>query len=705
MMTIQLLGGATMRGHGVLVTGPPTQRHRLALLALIAASWPQAIGRDRAMALLWPEHDTERARRLLNLAVHVLRRALGEELIVSAGDGLLLDPRGAAVDVHLFRAAVGAEDHDAAAAAWTGPLLDGFHLPESPEFHFWLDERRAELARAYEGALLALAERRRAAGDAQGYVGIRRRLAAADPFSGVHARELMLALEAAGDRAGAIRHAQEHARRLRDDMGLDMDDETTSLLQRLQEQGARGGVRLPRERALPVPLLAVVTGSDAGTPREDRDISEDIRDRIISRLVESAGARVAALDGGALRVLRRGAHQRDPADALVEARARCSGDEIQLRLRVVDAADGVFLLSTQLNGELSQLAALADAAVEAVTHAMSRAATAGALVPVAGAAVEYDIEEARLLCARGQHFCAKRDEAALRRAITCFERAIALTPTHTAAHTGLANTYAILGFYDLMAPREAFSLARQAAHTAHALNPADPNCHASLGYIAKYYDWVSAERELQTAITLDPQFALAHQWLGNYLVVRGEREASIEAMQRAIRLAPHSAIATAAAGWACYFAGDAARAIDYCAEALDLDAHLPMAYAWRGLALQELGRLDEAVAAHRHAASLMPGSAAYRANLAYSLACAGNHDAARTLLRSVTSHDGHGYVPPYEVGKAYLALGDRVRALRMLEAAFRDRSHSMTMLAVDPQLRPLHNDRRFNRLVARVGWA
>ena len=92
MITVQLLGGASLRSGDDPLTGPPTQRHRIALLTLIVASWPLPLSRDRAMALLWPERDLASSRRLLNLAVHVLRAALGECAIASTVDGLLLNP-------------------------------------------------------------------------------------------------------------------------------------------------------------------------------------------------------------------------------------------------------------------------------------------------------------------------------------------------------------------------------------------------------------------------------------------------------------------------------------------------------------------------------------------------------------------------------------------------------------------------------------
>lgn len=92
MITVQLIGGASLRSGNTSINGPPAQCHRIARLTLIVAAWPQPLSRDRAMALLWPERDTAGGRRLLNLAMHVLRGALGQDAITSTGDALLLNP-------------------------------------------------------------------------------------------------------------------------------------------------------------------------------------------------------------------------------------------------------------------------------------------------------------------------------------------------------------------------------------------------------------------------------------------------------------------------------------------------------------------------------------------------------------------------------------------------------------------------------------
>src|SRR5687767_16035455 len=69
MIRVQLLGSACLRSGDTVLGGPPAQRHRIALLALIVDTWPQPLSRDRALALLWPERDDAGGRRLLNLAV------------------------------------------------------------------------------------------------------------------------------------------------------------------------------------------------------------------------------------------------------------------------------------------------------------------------------------------------------------------------------------------------------------------------------------------------------------------------------------------------------------------------------------------------------------------------------------------------------------------------------------------------------------
>ncbi len=90
--------------------------------------------------------------------------------------------------------------------------------------------------------------------------------------------------------------------------------------------------------------------------------------------------------------------------------------------------------------------------------------------------------------------------------------------------------------------------------------------------------------------------------------------------------------------------------------------------------------------------------------LAYAYAEGGEPERARRLLRGLVDATAEGhYQPSFDIAKVHVALGEPSEAIRWLERAFHERSHSMVFLDVDPQLAPLRGDPAFRRLVERVG--
>lgn len=229
MVHLRLFGPASIEGPDGPLSGPAAQRRRIALLAYLALSDRRRATRDKLVALFWPESDGERGRHSLAHGVYVIRRALGEGVLLSEGDDLVLDPERVRSDVEAFRAAVAREDLEAAAGLYAGPLMDGFHVSGAPEFERWLQVRRTALAAEHAGVLERLAGRAGREGRPAEAVRWRRRLAAADPLNARHALGLMEALAAAGDRAGAIRHAGTHARLLETELGAGPDPDVASL--------------------------------------------------------------------------------------------------------------------------------------------------------------------------------------------------------------------------------------------------------------------------------------------------------------------------------------------------------------------------------------------------------------------------------------------------------------------------------------------
>lgn len=68
---------------------------------------------------------------------------VAEDAIASTGDGLLLNPSAMSCDLHDLRAAIAANAAERVVRLYAGPLLDGFHLPDSTEFTYWLTNAEA----------------------------------------------------------------------------------------------------------------------------------------------------------------------------------------------------------------------------------------------------------------------------------------------------------------------------------------------------------------------------------------------------------------------------------------------------------------------------------------------------------------------------------------------------------------------------------
>lgn len=284
-LRLRVFGGLVLERDGAPLVGRAVQRRRLALLALLAAAPGRAVTRDRLLALLWPDRDTEQARHLLSVAIYDLRRGAGADVVESRGDDVVLSPAAVATDIDIIDTARREGRLEDAVAGYEGPFLDGVHLGTSGEFDTWLDGERDRQTRAHAADLERLAADRAAAGDAVGAVDAWHRLAALDRFSGRVVLGLMLALEAAGDRTAAIRQASVHAVLVREEFDAEPDPDVVALADRLRQLGASEPRPLsdapaaPNAAASPAPAAAAVSVAPVhgGARRSKRGAGRELR--------------------------------------------------------------------------------------------------------------------------------------------------------------------------------------------------------------------------------------------------------------------------------------------------------------------------------------------------------------------------------------------------------------------------------------------
>ena len=286
MLTLQLFGGCALVAHGEAIGGPAAQRRRLALLALLGSSPGGGLSRDKLVAYFWPEEDRDRARHFLSDSLFTLRKTLGKDVLLKAGDDVRVNPDVLDVDVMQFEQLVARGDLAEAVALYRGPFLDGFFIADAPEFERWAESERDRLARRYALCVEQLATSREVISDWTTAAEWWQVLATHDPYGSRIALRAMRALEANGDAAAALRHGLAHESRVRDELGLEPDPSVVALVDRLRtrpEASLATPHDVPRVAAVPAPKHATVPAGVPATAPGSRGMraspNEPTRDR------------------------------------------------------------------------------------------------------------------------------------------------------------------------------------------------------------------------------------------------------------------------------------------------------------------------------------------------------------------------------------------------------------------------------------------
>jgi DNA-binding SARP family transcriptional activator len=243
LLRVRALGAATVEvGEVALTAADWGYAKPRELLFLLVTSPP--LTREQLGAALWPELSRQQLGNALHTALRELRRALGdpEWVVYSGGRYSFNRSRQHECDVDTFEAALAAASRarpasaalpelQRAVAAYGGDFLAGMTAGE------WAHPRRDELRRRFESALLAAGRLHAAAGRYQPAVTAFRRAIEHEPLNESAHRELMTCWEQLGETARAVRHYEELAALLREQVGVPPAAETTALYERLTGRG------------------------------------------------------------------------------------------------------------------------------------------------------------------------------------------------------------------------------------------------------------------------------------------------------------------------------------------------------------------------------------------------------------------------------------------------------------------------------------
>lgn len=304
---------------------------------------------------------------------------------------------------------------------------------------------------------------------------------------------------------------------------------------------------------------------------------------------------------------------------------------------------------------------------------------------------------------QGRYWWSKRGSGLLK-SIGFFSQSLDADPTFALAYSGMGDAYVQLGYASAIAPGDAFPKARAAAQRALQLDSTLAEPHATLAFVAMYYDWnwKTAEEEFNRAIVLDSTYATAHEWYGLFLAAMGRFD---EARQQEKQAEELDALSTAIAGtaaWVLYYAGQNEAARKELQIVLRTDSTFALGHFYLGRAEEAAGNYDRALAQY-DASGPLRGSVPLLAARGHVLGIVGRKKEAEAVLSKLDSISRQQYVTAYGVALVYEALAQNDSAFVWLDRGVRERTHWLVWLNRDPRWRPLRADPRFKSLVRRVG--
>ena len=276
VLEIRLFGHPELRLHGQLLAHHLPHK-ALALLYYLALA-EQPIGRETVALLLWPDAAAATAKHSLRNLLSLLRKALGDALVITHRTIAFSPAQRKQIDVVAFQQGLAALQQSQLRAEapdftlwqatidlYRGDFLEGFYINQSAPFEEWTMLRRESLRQQLITSLFALSEAHAAAGATEAALACLARLLTFDPQSeAVYSRQIQLLL-GLGRRAEAWQQYERYRVMLDVEFNIAPPSALTALVAGLQlppanqEHPPQWSRTLPTAEvnpvAMPLPLL------------------------------------------------------------------------------------------------------------------------------------------------------------------------------------------------------------------------------------------------------------------------------------------------------------------------------------------------------------------------------------------------------------------------------------------------------------------
>jgi DNA-binding winged helix-turn-helix (wHTH) protein/tetratricopeptide (TPR) repeat protein len=388
------------------------------------------------------------------------------------------------------------------------------------------------------------------------------------------------------------------------------------------------------------------------------------------------------------------------ADRLVTGQVLATPGRYRLRAEMTRVADGAPLWVEDLMMDRKQVADLAGELANRVTSRLCRsisiqAEAAPAVRPEATTAQR----EASDLYLRAHHEWPNMERYRMQDAMARLLRAVELDASLTAARVDLAQLAILQCIYGYLSPRIAAATVHRTAEGISELNHQVERLLPALGWIEFHYD-----RDARSALRLmaraeelpyDPANVRTRAW---FLSSRHRSGEAIELLSASIQSDPYSPWLQASRAWLLHLAGERDASVEQIEKAIHLASDYDNSLFFAAMILGYNGETARAVEVAETLARRSSHSDLATSAHAYALACAGRKDESHSLLERLQWLSRERFVLNTLNAATHVVLGENGAAIEELRNANETRCPWFFQILADPRLNSLKNLPEFGAL-------
>jgi eukaryotic-like serine/threonine-protein kinase len=444
--------------------------------------------------------------------------------------------------------------------------------------------------------------------------------------------------------------------------------------------------------------LAVLPFVNVTTDPEKEYLTEGITENIINKLSQLSGLRVVPRS----MVARYKGKDLDPREAGKELNVSAvltgkvvqRGDELTIQTELIDVQNVSQIWGEQYNRKLSDVITVEEDIIRKLSEKLQTKVTGEEQKQLA--ATHTTNPEAYQLYLKGRYYWNKRTDEGTRRAMDFFQQAIDTDPGFALAYVGIADCYGVTGVLETM-PK-----LRAAALKALELDNSLAEAHNSLANECAYYefDFARAEQEFRLAISLNPNYATAHHWLGEFLIFMGRFEEGLAEYKRASEIDPASLAIASDYGIGYYFARQYDKSIDQLKKTIEMDPHfvrthfyLVQPYLQKGMPDAAFEELVKGMIADGDSIKLIEETRKIYAR-------AGFPGLAKFQLERGFAFSIDDRL--YDSTRNYAIIGDKDHALMSLEWSYQAHKDIMITINTDPVWDKFRSEPRFIAVIKKM---